>query len=158
MGVHISTLSKGGLAIRNRLLTIDGTGLCCDANTACHIQNVQPQWKTVNLCQLRAFKINYPMDNGNRNAASDAIHPGFTVRAKVRVKRKEDRNKLHQLHIQQASICLCINHRRTRKKGKSPERHCRGFTTVGQSMSLNTLSWTQPTLKGAYDDWALGES
>lgn len=41
--------------------------------------------------------------------------------AKVGVKQKEDRNKLHQLHIQQAAIYLCTNHSRTGKKGKSPE-------------------------------------
>lgn len=72
--------------------------------------------------------------------------------AKVRVKQKEDRNKLHQLHIQQAAIYLCTNHSRTGKKGKSPETHCSGYTTVSQSVSLYTLWWTQPTLTGGNDD------
>lgn len=103
MGEHISTLSKGGLSIRKCLFTTDRTGLCCDANTELAIFKVYNH-RTVNLYLSRAFKINYPTDNGNRNAASDTIHLGCTVRAKVRVKRKEDRNKLHQLHIQQATI------------------------------------------------------
>lgn len=141
MGEHIPTLSKGGLSIRKCLFTTDRTGLCCDANTELAIFKVynpsEKQWACI--YRGRAFKINYPTDNGNRNAASDTIHLGCTVRAKVRVKRKEDRNKLHQLHIQQPTVISASATVGGRQKGKSPETHYRGYTTVRQSMSLNTL-------------------
>lgn len=68
------------------------------------------------------------------------VHPHCTVRAEVRVKWEEDWSKLHPLHIQQTTMHLPINHSRTgTKKGKSPETHYGGYTTVGQSMSLNTF-------------------
>lgn len=91
--------------------------------------------------------IQNPLPNGywildtkmllQKSPAEDTIHPCCTVRAKVRVKWREDRKELHQLHIQQTTVYLLINHGRAGKKeDKSPETHYTGYTTVGQSMSL----------------------
>lgn len=88
------------------------------------------------LYKLRLLKINYLMDNGNRNAASEvtckrtlSILGVATVKVKVRVKWEEDRNKLHPLHIEQTTMYLLINHNRTdKKKGKPAETHYGGYT------------------------------
>lgn len=56
----------------------------------------------------------------------------------------ESKQTISILHIHQAAIFLCVNHSWTAKKGKSPQRHYREYSTVVINVSYRFIVEPRP--------------